>query len=683
MLRTRLTVRGACAASTGKGAHVMRRFILLLLFVVTTFVQAAEDAGALVPLRQGVALYTSRDYTGASQIFSRDAANLTSTTVGDNRTTSVRVAPGCRVRLFENPGFKGAHLELAQDTPTLKGRAVNVNQASSLQVRCGRAPFPDELAASRTAATSDRSSAQRSDGSVSTTRGESAGSGGSVGSATPALPATGVTLYTERGYKGISRNVRNAVPDLSATEVGNNRARSIQVASGCYVDLYAGKSFSGETTRLYRSAVNLGSFENRVSSLNAVCGQQAVAPPGSPGSGTGSGAAGSVPQPPKSGVRVFDSRDFRGKSQTFTQDMPDLSRSRIGDGVARSILVAQGCTAELYDQANYRGNRTFVDANLATLVNTPVGNRALSSLRIQCAVAACPGSSGPGGGMDRCVTLYAESDWRGQSESFDADVADLRRTNIGDRRAHSLRVSDGCTGVLYSQPDFHGDAQEFHHDEPRLERTGFGADRASSLRFYCGNAPAAGGVGGGVTLYEHRDFAGRSEKFTRDVIDLQGTTIGADQASSARVDPGCRAWLYDETEFYGNYSIIDRDEALLRDLAVGSDRVRSLRVDCGAGSGSGPAHGSSPSSGGEVTLYQHAGFLGRSETFYGDVRDLRGTGIGEREASSIRVSSGCTATLYSDPDFGGRSSDFGGDTSTFFFAEIGDDRASSLRLRCN
>ncbi|TDJ35413.1 MAG: hypothetical protein E2O56_01040, partial [Gammaproteobacteria bacterium] len=214
----------------------MRRFILLLLFVVTTFVQAAEDAGALVPLRQGVALYTSRDYTGASQIFSRDAANLTSTTVGDNRTTSVRVAPGCRVRLFENPGFKGAHLELAQDTPTLKGRAVNVNQASSLQVRCGRAPFPDELAASRTAATSDRSSAQRSDGSAATTTSDrSAKTAAKPGSATPALPATGVTLYTERGYKGISRNVRNAVPDLSATEVGNNRARSIQVASGCYV----------------------------------------------------------------------------------------------------------------------------------------------------------------------------------------------------------------------------------------------------------------------------------------------------------------------------------------------------------------------------------------------------------------------------------------------------------------
>ena len=82
-------------------------------------------------------------------------------------------------------------------------------------------------------------------------------------------------------------------------------------------------------------------------------------------------------------------------------------------------------------------------------------------------------------------------------------------------------------------------------------------------------------------------------------------------------------------------------------------------------------------------MYQHAGFVGRSETFRGDVRDLRGTTIGEREASSIRVSSGCTATLYSDPDFGGRSTDFSGDTGTFFFSEIGDDRASSLRLRCN
>jgi hypothetical protein len=668
----------------------MRRIILCLILAVP-FALAAEEAGKLEPLRQGAALYTSKDYTGASQIFSTDATNLTSTKVGDDRTTSVRVAPGCRVRLFENPGFKGAYLELAQDTPTLKGQAVSVNQASSLQVRCGRVPFPDELEASRATAKSDPSSVQRSDGAVATTQAESAQSGGSPASATPALPETGVTLYTERGYKGTSRNVRNAVPDLSATEVGSNRAQSIQVASGCYVDLYAGKAFSGETTRLYRSAVNLGPFENRVSSLNAVCGQPGAAPATS-GVGTGSGsgaepgvaagaAAASASQPPKSGVRVFDSRDYQGKSQVFTQDMPDLSRSRIGDGVARSVLVSEGCTAELYDEPNYRGNRAFLDSSAATLVNTPIGNRALSSLRIQCAVDACPGGSG----MDHCVTLYAESDWKGQSESFDADVADLRRTNIGDRRARSLRVSDGCAGVLYSQPDFHGDAQEFGRDEARLDRTGFGADRASSVRFYCGDAPGAGAtVGGGVTLFEHRDFAGRSQKFTADVIDLQGTQIGVDQASSVKVDPGCRAWLYDETEFYGNYSVIERDEPALRDLTVGSDRVRSLRVDCGAGSGSGgSAQGSSPSGGGEVTLYQHAGFLGRSETFRGDVRDLHGTQIGEREASSIRVSSGCTATLYSDPDFGGRSSDFNGDTGTFFFAEIGDDRASSLKLRCN
>jgi len=665
----------------------MRRLILFVLFlvVVPSLVQAAEQATALQPLRQGAALYTSKDYTGATQTFMTDVADLSRTQVGDNRTTSVRVAPGCRVRLFDGPKFSGQSLDLDGDTPTLRGKTVKPNQASSLQIRCGRMPFPDETAA-RTAETQDRAAAQRGSNSGVATTDTTRSSESSATAAPPAAPATGVTLYTEHGYKGTSRNVRNAVPDLSATEVGSNRARSIRVASGCHVDLYAGKAFSGETTRLYRSAVNLGSFDKRVSSLNVVCGQSgaASAPGATPGSGSGAGAgSGSAAQPPKSGVRVFDTRDFRGESQAFTQDVPDMNRSRIGDGVARSILVAEGCTAELYDQINYRGNRTFVDASMQTLANTPVGNRALSSLRIQCAVPACPARSGPGGGMDRCVTLYADSDWGGQSESFDADVADLRRTDIGDRRARSLRVSDGCTGVLYSQPDFYGDAQEFRRDESRLERTGFGADRASSLRFYCGDAPAAGGGGaGGVTLFEHRDFGGRSETFTRDVIDLEGTIIGPDEASSVRVDPGCRAWLYDETEFYGNYSVIDQNEPTLGSVTVGGDRTRSLRVDCSGSAGTG-YNDSSGTAGGEVTLYQHAGFLGRSETFRGDVRDLRGTEIGERETSSIRVSSGCTATLFSDPDFGGRSSDFSGDTSTFFFSEIGDDRAASLRLRCN
>ena len=73
------------------------------------------------------------------------------------------------------------------------------------------------------------------------------------------------------------------------------------------------------------------------------------------GSGqTGYGGGGSVDSG-SHGVTLHRGLNFTGVSEFFTSDVPDLRGSRIGDDLATSVSVSQGCRARFYQQPNYQG----------------------------------------------------------------------------------------------------------------------------------------------------------------------------------------------------------------------------------------------------------------------------------------------------------------------------------------
>lgn len=88
--------------------------------------------------------------------------------------------------------------------------------------------------------------------------------------------------------------------------------------------------------------------------------------------------------------------------------------------------------------------------------------------------------------QSRGITLYSDAGFRGESETFDVDVTNLRGTLIREDRASSARLDPGCQAVLYDHPDFQGVAFVLDHDvadfsrDPRIHN-----DVASSLRVEC------------------------------------------------------------------------------------------------------------------------------------------------------------------------------------------------------
>ncbi len=408
----------------------------------------------------------------------------------------------------------------------------------------------------------------------------------------------------------------------------------------------------------------------------------------------------------RGGVTVYAAGDFRGASETFYDDVPNMKRTRVGNDHASSVRVAPGCSVILYAGGDYRGRSMLLERDLRSLSGTEVGNDAVSSLRVRC-------DRSPVGDEDsiRGVALYRDGGFSGRREIFYQDDSDLRNNRIGCT-ASSVAVASGCRATLYSEPGYRGRSVELGNDVRNLGETRLGNDVAASIRVRCDgrrddrrddrwddhsddrhddrrDSGGGGGWnpwggrsdrndrgGGGVTLYAGGDFSGRSETFYGDVDRLHGTEVGNDTVSSVRIDPGCRLELFEHPDYQGNSNVLTGDVPDMRRTSLGNDRASSLRLDCGRGGGYRDDRG------GGVTLYQGGDFGGCSATFFRDVRNLSETPVGNDHASSVRVSRGCRVVLYRHSDFRGESVVLTRDAENLTYTAVGNDEVSSIEVDC-
>ena len=520
----------------------MSRRTLPLVLLLAALVPGADAAAQ----GAGVVLYEGTRLTGGRIDLARDVFDLDETAFGSRRARSVAVAPGCRATLYALAGYRGASVEVSGRVDDLSSTRLGARAVAAARVACAEAP-----------------------------RGPA--------SAPWSAGARGVTLFRDSGFRGDSETFDADVPDLSRTRVGARQASSVDVPEGCVAVLFSGTGFSGRAAELRTSHDNL-----RLSDVgNDAAASLRVDCRGAGGSTLGSGwAAGGR------GVTLFRDSGFRGDSETFDTDVPDLSRTRVGARQASSIEVPEGCVAELFTGTGFSGRRaTFREAH-DNLRLTDVGNDSAASLRVDCRGAYGPATGGRGPGASGSgVTLFRDSGFRGDSETFDADVPDLSRTRVGARQASSIEVPEGCVAELFTGTGFSGRRATFREAHDNLRLTDVGNDSAASLRVDCGRRPrrfrsAAGRTPGygsaGVTLFRDKDFEGEAESFRSDVPDLSRSRVGGRQASSIEVPAGCRVTLFSETGYRGRAATFDADHDDLRQTPIGNDAALSMRVDCGS-----------------------------------------------------------------------------------------------------
>ena len=200
------------------------------------------------------------------------------------------------------------------------------------------------------------------------------------------------------------------------------------------------------------------------------------------------GGWGSSSQAGDRGVTLYRDINFSGTSETFTHDVPDLRSSRVGNDQATSVRVSGGCTARLYQDINYRGGYTEVTKDFRDLRASSVGNDSVSSMQVRCGGGGWGGGDewGDGGSASRHgVTLYRDINFSGVSETFTADMSDLRSSRIGNDQATSVRVGPRCRARLYQDINFGGAYTEVNSDVADLRRSTVGNDSVTSIRVRC------------------------------------------------------------------------------------------------------------------------------------------------------------------------------------------------------
>ena len=315
------------------------------------------------------------------------------------------------------------------------------------------------------------------------------------------------------------------------------------------------------------------------------------------------------------------------------------------------------------------------------------------------AICLTTSASAQYGSSSSGVTLYRDLNFSGRSQIFTGDISNLQGSYVGNDTATSVRIEPGCRARLYADADYRGIYLEVDRDISDLRSSSVGNDTVSSMRVHCeggdwgrGSDWDTGRTTPGVTLHSDLDFSGRNQIITDDISDLRGHYVGNDTTTSVRVDPGCLARLYADANYQGSYLEVDRDISDLRGSSVGNDTVTSVRVHCDRNGGGWNSDADWNSGGGGwddgttidgVTLYRDLNFSGRSQSFTGDISDLRGSSIGSDAATSVRVSRGCRARLFADANYQGAYIETQRDISDLRGSPVGNDTVTSMQVRCD
>ncbi|MFZ1699437.1 MAG: hypothetical protein WBO10_08800 [Pyrinomonadaceae bacterium] len=255
------------------------------------------------------------------------------------------------------------------------------------------------------------------------------------------------------------------------------------------------------------------------------------------------------------------------------------------------------------------------------------------------------------------VVVYDQRDGQGRSQAFDIGIYLNNRRQlgtIGNDRATSVEVPTGyrvrfCDGE--GRGNGSGQCEEFGPGYHNLRYS----NKASYIRV---TGPLGGGGGGwngggqqGVTVYDDRDFGGRSQTFSVGRYLNNRGQLGAirnDEASSVVVERGFRV-RFCEGEGTGNGSGRCEEYSEGRFNLRLNDEASYIEVQrtggWNGGGWNGGNNGGGWTGGGDqsVTVYDDRDFRGRSQTF-GEGRYLNSRGqlgaIRNDEASSVVVQRG-------------------------------------------
>ncbi len=151
-----------------------------------------------------------------------------------------------------------------------------------------------------------------------------------------------------------------------------------------------------------------------------------------------------------------------------------------------------------------------------------------------------------------------------------------------------------------------------------------------------------------VTVYEHKDYGGRSQELPVGRYNMDQLSIGNDIISSIKIPTGVIVTVYEHADFEGKTKLLTEDTTYIgKDF---NDKTSSIVVELA------------------VKIFKDANYEGKSQTLPLGSYNMKKLDIGNDKLSSIKIPLGLMVTLFEHKDFNGRMKTFIEDT-----AYVGDD----------
>jgi len=256
------------------------------------------------------------------------------------------------------------------------------------------------------------------------------------------------------------------------------------------------------------------------------------------------------------GITVFVDRDFRGRSATFRDDVPDLRPLGLNDRIS-SLRVGPGEKWEVCEHSNYQGRCVVVSGEEPDLRRN-AWNDIISSIR-KVGSGFLPGPPTAG---QVYIVLFDQTMVRGNPTNHYGPVASL------NRRAQSVTIGGGVW-QLCDQTNFRGRCVTLQQSVSDLATVNLRSRVASARPVGVGGSVPPPTTSDYIVLFDQTNFRGNPINFNREETNINRT------ARSATIGRG--VWeLCEGRNFTGTCVTLDQSVADLRSRNL-SGRISSLR----------------------------------------------------------------------------------------------------------
>ena len=255
------------------------------------------------------------------------------------------------------------------------------------------------------------------------------------------------------------------------------------------------------------------------------------------------------------GITLFTDQNFRGKSVTYRQDVPDLGPLGFNDDFS-SLQVGPGEQWEVCEHANYQGRCVIVSGSESDLRRNSWDDTISSLRRVR-------GGYVPGPVGDVYIVLFDQENYRGTPTNYNGPVFNL------SRRVQSVTIGRG-TWELCDRPNFNGRCITLEQSVPDLRSYNM-RNRVASARPISGDAsgPFPPTNDWYIVVFEDTRYRGNPTNYKDEEADINK------RARSVTIGSG--VWeLCEGRNFSGRCVTLSNSVPDLRSYDFGN-RVRSLR----------------------------------------------------------------------------------------------------------